>query len=84
MRGRPVRVYMLFKVVVAFPALRGVGPCLVMGTGLPLARAIAEVINPLPFSEGRVEDAPARVFGEWAALNCDTTEIFCHGVLLAG
>ena len=77
MRGRPVRVYVLFKVV-AFPTLRGVGPCLVMSAGLPLDRAVAEVVDPLPLGKRGVEDAPARVLGEWAVLNCSTTGILCH------
>ena len=81
LRGRPVRVYMLFKVV-AFPTLRGVGPCLVMSAGLPLDRAVAEVVGPLPLGKRGVEDAPARVLGEWSIPN-GTTGILCHNVLLA-
>ena len=83
MLGRPVGVYVLFKVV-AFPTLRGVGPCLVMSAGLPLDRAVAEVVDPLPLGKRWVEDAPARVLDEWAIPNGGAMGIVGHGVLLAG
>ena len=81
MRGRPAWLWLFASV--AFGATRGVRVALIMGAGLPLARAIAKVIDPLPLGEMGERDAPARVLGAWSVPN-GTAGMIGHGVLLAG
>ena len=59
MRCRPVRLWLF--AVVAFGATRGVRVALIGCPMLPLARAIAEVINPPPLGEVGEGDASAMV-----------------------
>ena len=49
---------------------------------MPLSRAFAEIVDPMPLGKMRESDAPARVFFTRAVPN-GTTGMIGHGVLLA-
>ena len=68
--------------VVAFGATRGVRVALIGGPKLPLSRAFAEIVDPMPLGKMRESDAPARVFFTRAVPN-GTAGMIGHGVLLA-